>query len=73
MRVGTSAARARELQSDARRQIGCTALVAAHHGVGAPTGGTILAELGDSPRFPSSREAVRDVGLDILPCDKRIG
>ena len=36
-----------------------------HYGIGPLTSVTILAELGDARRFSSSREAVRDAGLDI--------
>src|SRR3954453_8654433 len=61
-----------ELRADARRQVGCRALMA-HYGIGALTAVTILAELGDCRRFSSSGEAVRDSGLDITvsPSDQR--
>jgi transposase len=36
-----------------------------HYGIGPLTSITILAELGDTRRFSSSREAVRYAGLDI--------
>jgi transposase len=52
------------LRAYARRQVGCTALMA-HYGIGALTAVTILAELGDCTRFSSSRHAVRYAGLDI--------
>ena len=55
----------KQLCSYARRQKGCKALIAAHYGIGALTSVTILAELGDTRRFSSSREAVRYSGMDI--------
>ena len=54
----------RELRTYARRQAGCRALMR-HYGIGPLTAVTILAELGDTGRFSSSREAVRYAGLDI--------
>ena len=54
----------RELRAFARRQPGCRALMR-HYGIGELTAVTILAELGDARRFPSSRRAVRYAGLDI--------
>jgi transposase len=54
----------KELRAYARRQIGCTALMA-HYGIGELTAVTILAELGDCTRFSSSRQAVRYAGMDI--------
>ncbi len=54
----------RQLGSFARRQAGCRALMG-HYGIGTLTSVTILAELGDTRRFSSSREAVRYAGLDI--------
>ena len=54
----------RQLQTYARRQAGCRALMK-HYGIGALTAVTILAELGDARRFSSSRHAVRYAGLDI--------
>ncbi|WP_028066551.1 IS110 family transposase [Solirubrobacter soli] len=54
----------RELREYARRQAGCRALMR-HYGIGPLTSITILAELGDTRRFSSSREAVRYAGLDI--------
>ncbi len=48
----------------ARRQPGTRALMA-HYGIGTVTSVVILAELGDTRRFSSSREAVRYAGLDI--------
>jgi transposase len=53
-----------ELRSFARRQVGCRALMR-HYGIGELTSVAILAELGDSRRFSSSRHAVRFAGLDI--------
>jgi transposase len=49
----------KELRDYARRQPGCKALIAAHHGIGPLCAVTILAELGDARRFQSSRDAVR--------------
>jgi transposase len=54
----------RELRNYARRQPGCRALMR-HYGIGPLTAVTILAELGDTRRFSSSREAVRYAGLDV--------
>jgi len=54
----------KELRAYARRQPGCKALLA-HYGIEPVTAVTILAELGDTNRFSSSREAVRYAGLDI--------
>jgi transposase len=54
----------RELRAYAPRQPGCRALMT-HYGIGALTAVVILAELGDTRRFSSSREAVRYAGLDI--------
>jgi Transposase IS116/IS110/IS902 family len=54
----------RQLRAYARRQTGCKALMA-HYGIGELTSVAILSELGDCRRFPSSRNAVRYVGLDI--------
>jgi transposase len=53
-----------ELRNYARRQAGCRAL-RRHYGIGPLTAVTILAELGDTRRFSSSREAVRYAGMDI--------
>jgi transposase len=53
-----------ELRSFARRQAGCRALQG-HFGIGELTSVAILAELGDAPRFSSSRHAVRFAGLDV--------
>jgi transposase len=63
----------KELRSYARRQTGCRALQTAHYGIGALTSVVILAELGDTRRFSSSREAVRYGGMDITvhASDKR--
>jgi transposase len=54
-----------QLRSYARKQTGCRALIDAPYGVGELTAVTILAELGDARRFPSSRDVVRYGGLDI--------
>lgn len=53
-----------EIRSFARRQAGCKALIA-HYGIGELTSVAILAELGDTRRFSSSRHAVRFAGLDV--------
>ena len=53
-----------ELRRYARRQAGCRALMGLY-GVGELTAVAILAELGDTRRFSSSRQAVRYAGLDI--------
>lgn len=53
-----------ELRSFARRQAGCKALMG-HYGVGELTSVAMLAELGDTRRFSSSRHAVRFAGLDV--------
>ena len=55
----------KELRVYARRQPGCKALMG-QFGIGELTAVTILAELGDAGRFPSSREAVRYAGLEML-------
>jgi transposase len=52
------------LNGFARRQKGCRALMRIY-GVGALNGPLIWAELGDTRRFASSRQAVRYTGLDI--------
>jgi transposase len=49
----------------ARRQPGCRALRERLYGVGPLTAVMIWAELGDTRRFSSSRQAVRHTGLDI--------
>src|SRR4051794_7624997 len=54
----------KQLRAFARRQAGCRALMG-QFGVAELTAVTILAELGDARRFPSSRDAVRFAGLDI--------
>jgi transposase len=54
----------KDLRAYARRQAGCRALQA-HYGIGALTSVVILAELGDTRRFSSSREAIRYAGMDI--------
>ena len=53
------------LRAQARSQPGCRALIKAIYGVGELTAITILAELGDTRRFPNSRDVVRYSGLDI--------
>jgi transposase len=53
-----------ELRGYARRQAGCRALMGLY-GVGELTAVAILAELGDTRRFGSSRQAVRYAGLDV--------
>jgi transposase len=53
-----------EIRSFARRQAGCRALMG-HYGIGELTSVAILAELGDTMRFSSSRHAVRYAGLDV--------
>lgn len=53
-----------EIRSFARRQAGCKALMG-HYGIGELTSVAILAELGDTRRFSSSRHAVRYAGLDV--------
>jgi transposase len=53
-----------EIRSFARRQAGCRALMG-HYGIGELTSVAILAELGDTRRFSSSRHAVRYAGLDV--------
>jgi transposase len=52
------------LRRYARRQAGCRALMGLY-GVGELTAVAILAELGDTRRFSSSRQAVRYAGVDI--------
>ena len=61
-----------ELRAFGRRQPGARALQA-HYGIGALLAVVILAELGDTRRFSSSREAVRYAGLDVTvhQSDKR--
>jgi transposase len=54
-----------ELCAYARRQAGCRAMIDHIYGIGALTGVTILAELGDPRRFHNSRDVVRYCGLDI--------
>jgi transposase len=53
-----------ELRAYARSQVGCLALME-HYGVGELTSVAMLAELGDSRRFSSSKKAVRYAGIDI--------
>lgn len=53
-----------KIRSFARRQAGCKALMG-HYGIGELTSVAILAELGDTRRFSSSRHAVRFAGLDV--------
>ena len=54
-----------ELRAYARNQPGCQALCDQVYGIGGLTAVTIVAELGDVRRFPSSRDVVRYSGLDI--------
>jgi transposase len=56
-----------------KNQADCRALQTAHYGMNALARVVILAELGDTRRFSSSREAVRYGGLDITvhASDKR--
>lgn len=54
----------KELRAYARRQPECKALMR-HYGIGDLIAVTTLAELGDCRRFSSSRQAVRDAGMDI--------
>ena len=53
-----------ELRSYARHQAGCRALMC-HYGIGELTSVALLAELGDTRHFSSSRHAVRFAGLDV--------
>jgi transposase len=53
-----------ELRAYARAQSGCKALMG-HYGIGELTSVAMLAELGDTRRFPSSKKAVRFAGLDV--------
>jgi transposase len=53
-----------ELERIARRQPGCKALMG-HYGIGPLVATAILAELGDTRRLSSSKQAVRCAGLDI--------
>jgi transposase len=54
-----------DLCAYARKQAGCRAMIDQIYGIGALTGVTILAELGDPRRFQNSRDVVRYSGLDI--------
>ena len=54
-----------QLSAYARTQPGARALIDQIYGIGALTGVTILAELGDTRRFANSRDVVRYGGLDI--------
>jgi transposase len=54
-----------DLRAYARKQAGCRAMIDQIYGIGALTGVTILAELGDPRRFQNSRDVVRYSGLDI--------
>jgi len=54
----------RDLKAFARAQPGCRALMR-HYGIGPQVACAILAELGDTRRFSSSRQAVRFAGLDV--------
>jgi transposase len=53
------------LRAYARKQPGCRTLIDQVYGIGELTSVTILAEVGDVRRFPSSRDVVRYSGLDI--------
>jgi transposase len=53
-----------QLESFSRRQAGCQ-LLERHWGIGPVTSTAILAELGDTRRFSSSRQSVRFSGLDV--------
>lgn len=53
-----------ELRAYARAQTGCQAL-REHYGIGELTSVAMLAELGDTRRFSSSKKAVRYAGIDI--------
>jgi hypothetical protein len=44
----------RQLGADARRQVGCQALIDAYYGIGELTAVTIVAELGDCRRLPTA-------------------
>ena len=55
----------RDLCAYARKQPGCRAMIDQVYGIGALTGVTILAELGDTRRFQNSRDAVRYSGLEM--------
>lgn len=57
-----------ELATTARRLGGCVVLQR-QWGIGAVLATTILAELGDTRRFTSSRQAVRFAGLDVTVHD----
>jgi transposase len=54
-----------ELERFARRQPACTALTAAHYGIGPLTAVVVWAELGDCRRFSRSMQVVRHSGLDV--------
>ena len=54
----------RDLKAFARAQPGCRALMR-HYGIGPQVACAILAELGDTRRFSSSRQTVRFAGLDV--------
>lgn len=53
-----------ELRAYARSQAGCQALME-HYGIGELTSVAMLAELGDTRRFSSSKKAVRYAGIDV--------
>ena len=53
-----------EIRAYARSQAGCQALME-HYGVGELTSVAMLAELGDTRRFSSSKKAVRYAGIDV--------
>jgi transposase len=54
----------RDLKAFARAQPGCRALMR-HYGIGPQVACAILAKLGDTRRFSSSRQSVRFAGLDV--------
>jgi transposase len=53
-----------ELERVSRRQPGCRALMG-HYGIGPLVATACVAELGDTRRLSSSRQAVRCAGLDV--------
>jgi Transposase/Transposase IS116/IS110/IS902 family len=53
-----------DLKAFARAQPGCRALMR-HYGIGPQVACAILAELGDTRRFSSSRQSVRFAGIDV--------
>lgn len=55
----------RWLAAYARRQPGCRAIIDDYYGIGAVTGPSIVAELGDARRFDNREAVVRYAGLDV--------